>query len=243
MSKKQDPSYYAGPQAGDFARADEPFTLFQEWMAEAEQHEPNDPNAMGLATVDADGLPNLRMVLLKEAGPQGFVFYTNRESAKGRELEANAKAALCFHWKSLRRQVRVRGPIEQVEDSEADAYFATRPRGSRIGAWASQQSWALVALVPQTLRVTEHLVEQLQTALGITQLEQDPAVQRPMRQPQNVPVLPRDPLHRLQMLPSPLIVSGVKPGVRCRFERRERPRLICEETLRQRQRFACPTLR
>jgi len=143
MSKKQDPSYYSGPQAGDFARADEPLSLFQEWMAEAEKHEPNDPNAMALATVDADGLPNLRMVLLKEAGPEGFVFYTNRESVKGRELEANAKAALCFHWKSLRRQVRVRGPIEQVDDGEADAYFATRPRGSRIGAWASQQSRAL----------------------------------------------------------------------------------------------------
>jgi pyridoxamine 5'-phosphate oxidase len=143
MSKKQDLSYYAGPQAGDFARADEPIALFQEWMGEAEKHEPNDPNAMALATVDVDGLPNLRMVLLKEAGPGGFVFYTNRESAKGRELEANAKAALCFHWKSLRRQVRVRGPIEQVEDGEADAYFATRPRGSRIGAWASQQSRAL----------------------------------------------------------------------------------------------------
>jgi len=143
MSKKQDLSYYGGPQAGDFARVDEPFALFQEWMAEAEKHEPNDPNAMALATVDADGLPNLRMVLLKEAGPEGFVFYTNRESAKGRELEAIAKAALCFHWKSLRRQVRVRGLIEQVEDGEADAYFATRPRGSRIGAWASQQSRAL----------------------------------------------------------------------------------------------------
>ena len=143
MSKKQDLSYYAGPQAGDFAREAEPIALFEEWMGEAEKHEPNDPNAMALATVDADGLPNLRMVLLKEAGPGGFVFYTNRESAKGRELETNAKAALCFHWKSLRRQVRVRGPIEQVEDGEADAYFATRPRGSRIGAWASQQSRAL----------------------------------------------------------------------------------------------------
>jgi pyridoxamine 5'-phosphate oxidase len=143
MSKKQDLDYYTAPQAGDFAGVDEPFSLFQEWMAEAEKYEPNDPNAMSLATVDGDELPNLRMVLLKEAGPEGFVFYTNRESAKGCELEGNAKAALCFHWKSLRRQVRVRGSIERVEDSEADAYFATRPRGSRIGAWASQQSRAL----------------------------------------------------------------------------------------------------
>ena len=95
---------------------DTTLALFQEWMDEAKEHEPNDPNAMGLATVDADGLPNLRMVLLKEADADGFVFYTNEESAKGRELEANPKAALCFHWKSLRRQVRVRGTIEKVAD-------------------------------------------------------------------------------------------------------------------------------
>lgn len=140
MSDKETSDYYGGPQAGDFGAAHDPLALFHVWMAEAEAHEPNDPNAMALATVDADGLPNVRMVLLKEADARGFVFYTNRESAKGRELAATPKAALCFHWKSLRRQVRVRGPVELVTDAEADAYFATRPRGSRIGAWASQQS-------------------------------------------------------------------------------------------------------
>jgi pyridoxamine 5'-phosphate oxidase len=134
----------SGP-AGDFTASEEPFTLFQSWIAEAEKSEPNDPNGMALATVDADGLPNVRMVLLKGVdGPQvpgrGFVFFTNFESAKGRELLASRKAALLFHWKSLRRQVRVRGPVSVVSDAEADAYFATRARGSRIGAWASQQS-------------------------------------------------------------------------------------------------------
>ena len=143
MNETGDPTYYSGPQAGDFAESSEPLELFQAWMAEAREHEPNDPNAMGLATVDEAGLPNLRMVLLKDADEAGFVFYTNQESAKGDELGGNPKAALCFHWKSLRRQVRVRGPVEPVSAGEADAYFATRPRGSRIGAWASQQSRAL----------------------------------------------------------------------------------------------------
>lgn len=138
-------SYYTGPQAGDFAEAAEPFALFEAWFAEARAHEPNDPNAFALATVDPAGMPNVRMVLLKGidgAGhPQrGFVFYTNLESAKGVELLASGKAALDFHWKSLRRQVRVRGLVSVVSDEEADAYFATRPRGSRLGAWASQQS-------------------------------------------------------------------------------------------------------
>ena len=137
--------YYTGPQAGDFAAAADPFAVFEDWLAEAERHEPNDPNAMALATVDATGLPNVRMVLLKgldgAAHPErGFVFYTNLESAKGRELLASGKAALCFHWKSLRRQVRVRGLISAVSDADADAYFASRPRGSRLGAWASPQS-------------------------------------------------------------------------------------------------------
>ena len=143
MSEKQDPHYYAGPQAGDFADAEVPLALFRDWLAEAEAHEPNDANATALATVDGDGLPNVRMVLLKDADEDGFVFYTNAESAKGRELAAQPKAALCFHWKSLRRQVRVRGALAPVSDAEADAYFASRPRGSRIGAWASQQSRAL----------------------------------------------------------------------------------------------------
>jgi pyridoxamine 5'-phosphate oxidase len=118
----------------------EPFGLFEAWMREAEQTEPNDPNAMALATVDANGMPDVRMVLLKGADARGFVFYTNRESAKGRELDANMQAAANFHWKSLRRQVRIRGPVEQVTAAESDAYFASRPRDSRIGAWASQQS-------------------------------------------------------------------------------------------------------
>lgn len=126
--------------SGDFTEASEPFRLFGEWLAEAEKTEPNDPNAMTLATVDADGLPDARMVLLKGLDARGFVFFTNTGSAKGRELAATPKAALVFHWKSLRRQVRVRGPVEQVTDAEADAYFATRPRLSQIGAWASTQS-------------------------------------------------------------------------------------------------------
>jgi len=126
--------------SGDFSNETDPFGLFARWLEDATASEPNDPNAMALATVDADGLPDARMVLLKGFDGQGFVFYTNAESAKGRELAAVPKAALLFHWKSLRRQVRVRGPVENVTDAEADAYFASRPRGSRIGAWASQQS-------------------------------------------------------------------------------------------------------
>ena len=125
---------------GDFTLAAEPFNLFGEWLADATKSEPNDPNALALATVDADGLPDVRMVLLKGFDQKGFVFYTNFESAKGREILGSMKAAMCFHWKSLRRQVRVRGPVEIVTDAEADAYYASRPRGSRIGAWASKQS-------------------------------------------------------------------------------------------------------
>lgn len=126
--------------SGDFAAAQNPFSLFGDWMAEATQKEVNDPNAVALATVDADGLPNVRMVLLKDFDERGFVFYTNYESAKGTEILGARKAAMCFHWKTLRRQVRLRGPVEAVTDAEADAYFASRPRGSRIAAWASQQS-------------------------------------------------------------------------------------------------------
>jgi pyridoxamine 5'-phosphate oxidase len=125
---------------GDFTEAGEPWAIFRAWIAEAEKSEPNDPTAMSLATADADGLPNVRMVLLKGADERGFVFYTNAESAKGRELAANPQAALVFHWKSLRRQMRARGAVTEVSDAEADAYFASRPRDSRIGAWASQQS-------------------------------------------------------------------------------------------------------
>ena len=124
----------------DFTSADEPFDLFDNWFADATRSEPNDPNAMALATVDPDGLPDVRMVLMKGYDRDGFVFYTNLESAKGRELAAMPKAAIVFHWKSLKRQVRVRGPIEAVTPAEADEYFNSRPRDSRIGAWASQQS-------------------------------------------------------------------------------------------------------
>jgi pyridoxamine 5'-phosphate oxidase len=126
--------------SGDFTEAEEPWALFKSWLEDAARSEPNDPNAMALATVDPDGLPNVRMVLLKGFDPSGFVFYTNTESTKGRELLATGKAALVLHWKSLRRQVRARGTVSLVSDAEADAYFKTRPRDSRIGAWASQQS-------------------------------------------------------------------------------------------------------
>jgi pyridoxamine 5'-phosphate oxidase len=129
--------------SGDFTEAAEPFALFAAWMEDARKTEPADPNAMALATVDASGLPNVRMVLLKGVDAHGFVFYTNLGSRKGQELAGQAKAALVFHWKSLARQVRVRGPVERVSDAEADAYFATRPRGSQIGAWASKQSTPL----------------------------------------------------------------------------------------------------
>ncbi len=125
---------------GDFTEADEPFALFTAWLTEAEKSEVNDPNGMALATAGADGLPNVRMVLLKGVDPTGFVFYSNRESDKGVELAANMQAAALFHWKSLRRQVRIRGPVEEVDAAAADAYFNSRPLQSRIGAWASQQS-------------------------------------------------------------------------------------------------------
>jgi pyridoxamine 5'-phosphate oxidase len=126
--------------SSDFTDTSDPFSLFDTWLGEAEKAEPNDANAMALATVDGDGLPNVRMVLLKGHGPNGFVFFTNFESAKGREVTGHPKAAAVFHWKSLRRQVRVRGPVTEVTGKEADEYFASRSHGSKIGAWASQQS-------------------------------------------------------------------------------------------------------
>jgi len=129
--------------SGDFTAADEPFALFEAWLNEANKSEPNDPNAMALATVDPDGLPDVRMVLMKGFDTEGFVFYSHIASQKGRELAANPKAALLFHWKSLRRQVRIRGNVTPVTDAEADAYFATRPKQAQIGAWASKQSEAL----------------------------------------------------------------------------------------------------
>jgi pyridoxamine 5'-phosphate oxidase len=126
--------------SGDFTQADEPLRLWQVWFDEAVKSEPRDPNAMSLATVDPDGMPDVRTVLLKGIDERGFGGYTNTESQKGRELAANPKAGLLFYWKSLNRQVRVRGPVERVTPQEADAYFATRPKGAQVGAWASQQS-------------------------------------------------------------------------------------------------------
>ncbi|MDE0795192.1 MAG: pyridoxamine 5'-phosphate oxidase [Alphaproteobacteria bacterium] len=125
------------------ANDDAPLKLFQSWLAEAHELEPNDPTAMTVATADADGAPSARMVLLKDADARGFVFYTNTDSQKGRELDANPRAALVFHWKTLRRQIRVNGAVERVSDAEADAYFASRARGSQVGAWASDQSQLL----------------------------------------------------------------------------------------------------
>ena len=134
-------SEIGGPvDGGGITPKDDPLALFDQWMEEAKKAEPNEANAMSIASVDAEGHPDVRMVLLKEADARGFVFYTNFESAKGRELLANPYAALCFHWKSLRRQVRVRGSVAPVTDAEADAYFATRAKDSQIGAWASPQS-------------------------------------------------------------------------------------------------------
>ena len=133
----------------------DPYALFQEWLAAAEASEPNDANAMTVATVDASGMPSARILLLKGIDPHGFVFYSNMQSRKGLALAANPLAALCFHWKSLRRQVRVEGPIEPVTAEEADAYFASRARGSRIGAWASEQSRPLESRDSLMARVSE----------------------------------------------------------------------------------------
>jgi pyridoxamine 5'-phosphate oxidase len=143
----------------DFAGADEPFRLFAAWMDDATKAEPNDPNGVALATVDANGMPNVRMVLLKGFDEHGFVFYTNFESAKGKEILASMKAAMCFHWKSLRRQVRIRGDVEIVSDAEADAYFATRHRTSRIGAWASKQSRPLESRFALEKAVAEYTLK------------------------------------------------------------------------------------
>ena len=135
--------------------ATDPYALFAQWLQEAVGKELNDPNAMALATADAEGAPDVRMVLLKDVDPQGFVFYTNLDSRKGRQLADNPRAALLFHWKSLRRQVRVRGQITPVSDDEADAYFATRARASQLGAWASEQSRVL----PDRLALEKRIAE------------------------------------------------------------------------------------
>jgi pyridoxamine 5'-phosphate oxidase len=145
--------------AGDFSEAPEPFQLFRDWLREAEASEPNDPNAMAVATVDESGLPNVRMVLLKGFDEAGFVFYTNFDSRKGREILTAGKAALLFHWKSLRRQVRIRGRVEAVAKAEADAYYASRPRGSRIGAWASKQSRPLESRFALEKAVAEYTMK------------------------------------------------------------------------------------
>lgn len=135
--------------------ASDPVRLFQDWMAEAARTEPNDPNAMTLATCTPEGRPSARVVLLKDVDARGFVFYTNKQGRKGRELLANPFAALLFHWKTLGRQVRVEGAVEGVTDAEADAYYATRPRISRLGAWASEQSRPLSSRADLERRVAE----------------------------------------------------------------------------------------
>jgi len=134
---------------------DDPFSLFAAWFKEAEEAEPNDPNAMALATVGEDGVPCLRMVLLKGYDAEGFVFYTTLESRKGRQLQDHPKAALRFHWKSLRRQIRIEGPVSPVSEAEADAYYASRPRDSQIGAWASRQSRPLESRFELEKRVAQ----------------------------------------------------------------------------------------
>jgi pyridoxamine 5'-phosphate oxidase len=136
--------------------AAEPIALFREWFEAAKAAEVNDANGMALATVDADGLPDVRMVLLKDLDARGFTFYTNSRSAKGRELAGNPKAALLFHWKSLRRQVRVRGPVEIVTEAESDAYFESRARSSQVGAWASDQSRPMPDRLALPKRVAEY---------------------------------------------------------------------------------------
>lgn len=143
-------------RTGIFAGSD-PFVIAQSWLHEAEATEPNDPNAIALASVDADGLPNVRMVLLKDIEPAAFVFYTNYGSAKGRELEASGKAAFVLHWKSLRRQIRVRGLVSREEGAAADAYYASRSLKSRLGAWASDQSQPLssrTSLMAEVAKIT-----------------------------------------------------------------------------------------
>ncbi|HEX5377872.1 MAG TPA: pyridoxamine 5'-phosphate oxidase [Phenylobacterium sp.] len=161
------PAIPASPSEDDYLRqvaaadlppltAEDPMALFAEWLTEAVAKEVNDANAMALATADADGLPDVRMVLLKDAGPDGFVFYTNLGSAKGRQLAQDPKAALLFHWKSLRRQVRVRGTVTPVSEAEADAYWATRARPAQLGAWASEQSRPLPDRLAFEKRIAEY---------------------------------------------------------------------------------------
>ena len=154
-SPKYDPTAPPPPDDAAFFAKDEPIALFTEWFKEARAKEPSDPNSMALATIDAAGMPDVRMVLLKDFDARGFTFYTNTESAKGAQLTAHPKAAAVFHWKSLRREVRLRGPVSLVDPAEADAYFATRDRGARLGAWASEQSRPLETRFALEKRVAE----------------------------------------------------------------------------------------
>jgi pyridoxamine 5'-phosphate oxidase len=155
-SPKYDPAGAPPPDDAALFAENEPFALFERWFKDAKAKEPADPNAMALATADADGYPDVRMVLLKGFDAKGFVFYSNAESAKGRQLAANPRAALAFYWKTLKRQVRVRGLIESVSEAEADAYFKSRDRGARIGAWASQQSRPLENRLALEQRIAEY---------------------------------------------------------------------------------------
>jgi pyridoxamine 5'-phosphate oxidase len=154
---------------GGIAVRQDPFELFRSWMSQAEGAEPNDPNAMALATAAADGMPNVRMVLLKGVDADGFVFYSNAESVKGAELAANPQAAINFHWKTLRKAVRAQGTVAQVSDAEADAYFASRPKDSQIGAWASPQSRAMEGRWVFEKRLAEYGVK-----YGLTRVPRPP---------------------------------------------------------------------
>jgi pyridoxamine 5'-phosphate oxidase len=146
----------AGLRFGNLPDSGDPFALFALWMKEAAASEPRDPDACALATVDAGGLPDVRMVLLKKFDQRGFVFFTNTESTKGQELEGNLKAALVLHWKSLNRQIRIRGAVERISAAESDDYFASRPRGAQIGAWASRQSRPLDSRATLEAAVAEY---------------------------------------------------------------------------------------
>ncbi len=158
-SPTYDPTAEPPPDDAALFAENEPFALFERWFKEAKAKELNDPNAMALATVDADGAPDVRMVLMKGVDREGFVFYSNAESAKGQQLAANQHAAVVFHWKSLGRQVRVRGVISEVSAAEADAYFQSRDRGARLGAWASAQSRPLEDRLALEKRIAEYALK------------------------------------------------------------------------------------
>lgn len=158
-SPKYDPSAAPPPDDATLFAENEPFALFERWFTEAKAKEPNDPNGMALATADASGFPDVRMVLMKSFEDGAFVFFTNAESAKGSQLAENARAAVVFYWKSLKRQVRARGIISFVSDAETDAYFKTRDRGARLGAWASTQSRPLEDRLALEKRIAEYALK------------------------------------------------------------------------------------